>query len=116
MRLLVVITAIFVASLSVSGQGVCPDGNSPKDRKLLLIEKPTPSYPDGLTDAQGTVTLRVEFLSSAKIGRISIIKGLPHGITEQAISAARRMTFRPEIRDCKSVDVVRPIVYTFKRY
>jgi len=116
MRWVALIFWLMLAAASVFGQAKCPDRTSPRDRPLEIIEKPKPSYPDGLTDAQGSVTLRVEFLSGGKIGRINVIKGLPHGITEMAIQAARQIKFKPEVKTCKVVDTVRPVSYAFQRY
>lgn len=108
---------LLLASASIFGQSKCPDGTTSRDRPLEIVEKPKASYPkDFNAHVQGTVTLRVEFLSDARIGKISVVKGLPHGLTEQAINAARKIKFNPELKNCNSVDILRPVVYTFKQY
>jgi len=116
MRLVALIFWLMLGAAFDFGQAKCPDRPTPRDRPLQIIEKPKPSYPDGQTDSQGTVTLRVEFLSDGKIGRINVIKGLPHGITEMAIQAARQIKFKPEVKNCYAVDIVRPVSYAFQRY
>lgn len=44
---------------------------------------------------QGKVILRVDFLANGKIGKISVVESLPHGLTEQAISATKQIKFQP---------------------
>ncbi len=116
MRWVALIFWLTLAAASAFCQAKCPDRTTPRDRPLEIIEKPKPSYPDGQTDAQGTITLRVEFLSSGKIGRINVIKGLPHGIMEMAIQTARQIKFKPEVKNCNAVDTFRPVSYAFQRY
>ncbi|MGE3466733.1 MAG: TonB family protein, partial [Pyrinomonadaceae bacterium] len=78
------------------------DGGPPPPPKgvtqgLKILSKPRPGYTDAArqNNIQGTVILRVTFLGSGQIGSISPVKGLPNGLTEQAIAAARRINFVP---------------------
>ncbi len=85
---------------------------------LKIISKPRPGYTDAARQAniQGTVILRVTFLASGQIGSIAPVKGLPSGLTEQAIAAARRISFEPAKRDGVGQTVSRQIEYTFSIY
>lgn len=85
---------------------------------LKILSKPRPGYTDAARQAniQGTVILRVTFLASGQIGSISPVKGLPSGLTEQAIAAARRISFEPAKRDGIGQTVSRQIEYTFSIY
>jgi periplasmic protein TonB len=117
MRSISIICFLLLASASIFGQSNCPDRTTPRDRPLEIVEKPKASYPKDMNAAvQGTVTLRVEFRSNARLGKISVVKGLPYGLTEQAIQAARQIKFKPELKSCKAVDTFRPVSYTFERY
>ncbi len=88
-----------------SGRGAGEDGpdGSPPPRTvgvsspLKIISKPKGRYTDAarVANVQGTVVLRVTFLSSGQIGSISTVKGLPSGLTESAIAAARGIRFEP---------------------
>ncbi len=107
------------------GDGTGPGGLAPPPPKkagvtqaLKILSKPRPGYTDSARQAniQGTVTLRVTFLGSGQIGSISPVKGLPSGLTEQAIAAARRISFEPQKRDGVGVPVTRVIEYTFSIY
>jgi TonB family protein len=54
---------------------------------------------------EGTVVLSVLFGSNGKIGAIRVVSGLPYGLTEKAIEAARRIRFEPAMKDGKPVSV-----------
>ncbi|HZF40058.1 MAG TPA: energy transducer TonB [Blastocatellia bacterium] len=45
-----------------------------------------------------------------------IIQGLDHGLTEQAIEAARKIRFTPAMRDGKPVSVIGSLEFTFDLY
>lgn len=87
-------------------------------QNLAITSKPRPGYTDAARTAniQGTVILRVTFLGSGQIGSISAVKGLPNGLTEQAIAAARRISFTPKMVDGRPESVTRQIEYTFSIY
>ncbi|HQU91238.1 MAG TPA: energy transducer TonB, partial [Pyrinomonadaceae bacterium] len=65
---------------------------------------------------EGVVKLRVTFLASGKIGSITTIQGLPYGLTEQAIEAARKMTFEAEEVAGAKRTTTRPVAFTFNIY
>ena len=65
---------------------------------------------------QGTVILRVTFLANGSIGGISAVKGLPNGLTEQAIAAARRISFEPAKINGSPQSVTKQIEYSFSIY
>jgi len=65
---------------------------------------------------EGTVTLRVTFLASGGIGSITTIRGLPCGLTENAVEAARKMRFEPERVDGVARTTSRPVTFTFNIY
>jgi len=68
------------------------------------------------TGIQGTVTLRVTFLASGGIGSITTVRGLPFGLTEQAIEAARKIEFEAEKVDGVPRTTARPVTFTFNIY
>jgi len=85
---------------------------------IKIISKPRPGYTDAArqNNIQGTVILRVTFLASGQVGSISPVKGLPNGLTEQAIAAARRINFKPAKRDGQGQTVTKQIEYSFSIY
>ncbi len=85
---------------------------------LKILAKPKPSYTDSArqNQVQGTVILRVTFLASGAIGSISPVKGLPNGLTEQAIAAARSIRFEPAKSNGVGQTVTKQVEYTFSIY
>jgi TonB family protein len=85
---------------------------------LVIVSKPRPRYTDTArqSSTQGTVILRVTFLKNGGIGPIVPVKELANGLTENAISAAKRVAFLPAIVDGTPVSVTKQIEYTFSIY
>lgn len=86
--------------------------------KVFLISKPRPNYTVAAreNDIQGKVRLLITFLESGQIGDVSPINELPHGLTEEAIEAAKNIKFRPATVNGKSVTVRKTIEYSFTIY
>jgi TonB family protein len=65
---------------------------------------------------EGTVVLRAVFGEDALIRNIEVVRGLPYGLTEKAIEAAKKIRFEPAIKDGKLVSVRGNIEFTFNLY
>lgn len=102
------------------GRGGPPSAPRPAavTQPLKITYKQKAAYTDAArtNGVQGTVTLRVTFLASGGIGSITTIKGLPHGLTEQAIAAARAMKFQPEMVGGQARTTTRPVTFSFNIY
>ncbi len=87
-------------------------------RNLLIRSKPRPSYTDlaRQNNIQGTVLLKVYFKANGIIGKITPIKTLPFGLTEQAIVAARKIQFDPAMKKGKTITVHKILEFTFTIY
>ncbi|MCZ2389506.1 MAG: energy transducer TonB [Acidobacteria bacterium] len=98
--------------------GVGPPPASGPTTALKVTYKPRPSYTDAArqNQVQGKVTLRVTFLASGGIGQISTVKGLPYGLTEQAIAAARAIRFTPAMVNGQARSVTRQVEFSFAIY
>lgn len=85
---------------------------------LVVLSKVKAQYTDKArrNNIQGSVTLRVMFLANGGIGEIEVIKELDHGLTEQAIKAAKKIVFLPQRIDGKPVTTSRPVTFTFNIY
>lgn len=85
---------------------------------LKILSKKKAEYTEvaRTNGTQGTVTLRVTFLASGSIGGISVIKSLPDGLTDQAIAAARMITFEPERVNGTPRTTSRPVTFSFNLY
>jgi TonB family protein len=88
------------------------------DRKARLLSRPEPAYPRRARRAnvQGTVVLRVVLAASGRVEKIAVLKGLPEGVTEEAIKAARQIRFVPAERDGRKVSQSAIIEYNFNLY
>lgn len=87
-------------------------------KPLRIVSKPRPAYTEAArsNDIVGTVILRVTFLASGQIGSIAPVKGLPFGLTEQAIAAARLIKFEAAESIGGPVSVTRTVEYSFVPY
>jgi outer membrane biosynthesis protein TonB len=89
------------------------------DSPLQIINQPKANYPKengGSICVNGIVRLKVEFLEDATIGKISIISSLPYGLNEQSIEAAKKIKFKPAMKDGKPIKVSKIIEYRFKEF
>ena len=86
--------------------------------KAVLLTRPEPDYPRGARqkNVQGSVLLRVVLLASGKIGEVTVVKGLPEGLSEAAVEAARKITFRPAIKGDRWVSQRALVEYNFNTY
>ena len=83
--------------------------------KVRVLSKPEPQYTSearamGVT---GTVVLRCIFTADGAVRHFLIVRGLPAGLTEQAISAARRIKFVPATKDGRPVSTFIQLEYRF---
>jgi TonB family protein len=65
---------------------------------------------------QGTVVLQVVFNVNGSITDIRVIRGLPDGLTEKAIEAAKRIRFNPAVKAGTPVSVRGSLEFTFNLY
>jgi TonB family protein len=84
-------------------------------RKLTLVTLPLPEYTREAWEnrAWGTVVLRLTCGSSGEVTGIEVIIGLPDGLTEQALEAAKKIEFIPELRDNCAISKQIEVGYSF---
>lgn len=91
---------------------------SPKvvDVRAVITAKPKPSYTKEArrNGIQGFVTLRVLLSARGKIARVRVLKGLPAGLTENAIRAACKMEFKPATKNGQAVAQWLTAEYVFR--
>jgi len=82
---------------------------------VKVLSKPRAIYTDAARAnfTQGKVVLRATFSKNGTIGAVSVISGLPDGLTEQAIEAVKGIKFEPAMRDGVPYSVTKPVEYTF---
>lgn len=86
--------------------------------KARLISKPEPQYTEDARKNQitGTVVLKVVFASNGTVSNIRTVSGLPYGLTERAIAAARQIKFVPATKDGRPVSMWMQLEYNFNLY
>ena len=88
------------------------------DTKARLISKPEPTYTEKARrkETTGAVILKAVFSAAGQVTNIRVVKGLPNGLTERAIDAARRIKFMPAMKDGKPVSMWMQLEYHFNLY
>lgn len=86
--------------------------------KAVIKSKPPPLYTElaKSNGVSGTVILRAIFASDGTVRDIRAIQGLPDGLTETAIAAARKIKFVPATKDGKPVSMFIQLEYNFNRF
>jgi TonB family protein len=84
--------------------------------QIVILSKPLPQYTAEARAArvEGDVTLQVRFGADGRVEVLGVVRGLGHGLDQEAEQAASRIRFKPATRDGKAVDQVSTIRITFE--
>jgi TonB family protein len=87
-------------------------------RRAVLVSKPEPGFTEQArrNNVTGVVKLRLALRADGTVSDISVLKGLPDGLTERAIEAARRIRFTPAQKDGRNVSQWVSVEYNFNIY
>ncbi len=88
----------------------------PVATNLEVLSKPPVQYTAEARQlkVQGDVVLRVTFLASGQVVVQGVVRGLGHGLDEEARRVAQQIRFRPATRDGRAVDITTTITITFQ--
>jgi TonB family protein len=88
----------------------------PAATNIELISKPAVQYTAEARQlkVQGDVILRVTFLANGQVSVQGVLRGLGHGLDEEAQRVAQQIRFRPATRDGHAVDTTTNITITFQ--
>ena len=88
----------------------------PPPTDLVVISKPQPQYTSEAKQlrVQGDVILRVTFEANGQVVVQSIVRGLGHGLDEEARRVSQQIRFRPATRNGQAVDMTTIITITFQ--
>ena len=91
------------------------DLNAGYDAPVEITSRGYPRFTEKsrLNQTMGIIKLAVEFGSDGKIKYVVTIRGLPDGLTENAIKAASKIRFKPAVRNGKTVTVIAFLEYSF---
>lgn len=101
-----------------TGGAGAPPPPRPVTQNFRIISNPKAVYTDPArtNNVQGTVKLKVTLLASGQVGSITPVTRLPHGLTEQAIAAARQIRFEPKKVNGVAQSVIVTLDYSFRIY
>ncbi len=81
--------------------------------RILFKEKAAYTEEARQKGIRGSVILSIVFGADGHLYNIQIIRGLPQGLTETAIAAAKKIKFRPAVKNGAPVNVRIQVVYEF---
>jgi TonB family protein len=87
-------------------------------KELIVLFKPRASYTDLARQnmEQGKVVFRVTFTAEGKVRKVSVVRNLKYGLTEEAFRAIRRIRFIPAEKDNAAVEATKTVEYSFTIY
>lgn len=88
------------------------------DVNARIRSKPNPRYTEEARrrGVSGRVVIAVVLCRTGEVGDPEVIQGLPHGLSEEAIKAARRIKFEPARKDDERVNVRVRVLYDFELF
>ena len=88
------------------------------DEKFQILKKPEPRYTQEARRrmTHGMVIVRAILAADEKVKHIEVVNGLPNGLSEKAIEAAREIKFKPALKDGKPVSTWIEMEYGFYIY
>lgn len=86
--------------------------------KAVILSKPDPAFTEEArrNNVSGTVRLRLRLAASGEVTDITVVKGLPDGLSEQAVAAAKQLKFKPAQKDGRTVSQWATVEYYFNPY
>jgi TonB family protein len=99
-----------------AGGGIIEPMTSTLCPTITYREKPKYTETAMNNGVEGTVVLLVVFQMNGSITDIKVIRGLPDGLTEKAIEAAKKIRFTPAMKDGAPVSVRGALEFTFNLY
>jgi TonB family protein len=91
---------------AASSQPARKVAEAPIDTPVEITFKPRPDYTEEARRLrlEGEVVVRVLFSAAGEVRVIEMVRGLGHGLDENAVRAAQRIRFKPALRNKEAVD------------
>jgi TonB family protein len=88
----------------------------PETTPVIVLSRPPATYTEAARQArvQGEVELRVCFHADGRVEVIEMLRGLGHGLDENAISDASAIRFKPATSNGKPIDFVTTVHIAFE--
>jgi TonB family protein len=103
-----------VAQIKPGSQRTLDTG--PATNSVEIISKPNPAYTEEARNLklEGEVLLEVLFSANGQLHVNRVVRGLGHGLDENAIAAANKMRFKPAMRNGTPVDATAIVHVVFQ--
>lgn len=87
-------------------------------KKAVITFKPEPVFTEQARrfSVSGVIRLRAVLNKTGEVTNVSVIKGLPHGLTWSAVAAAKGIKFQPAQKDGRAVSQYVTLDYNFNIY
>ena len=105
-----------IPSAPEAASGVRQAAAQPQSTSLEVLSKPPVRYTPEAKQlkVQGDVVLRVTFKADGQVVVESVVRGLGHGLDQEATHEAQQIRFKPATRDGRPVNLTTDIVITFQ--
>src|SRR5215469_3236877 len=98
------------------GPKIAPAETGPATTPVEITFKPNPVYTDEARNLklEGEVLLEVTFYANGTLNVNRVVRGLGHGLDEAAVSAAKKIRFKPALRYRQPVDSTAVVHVSFQ--
>lgn len=88
------------------------------DARARIIHRPHPGFTEEArrNNVRGRVRLRAVLAADGTVRHVLVLEGLPHGMTEECVNAARGIQFTPAVRNGRPVSQFIVLEYNFNTH
>jgi TonB family protein len=110
------VAAAGIPSMPVAVAAMSQTKAEPQYTELEVLSKPPVRYTPEAKQAkvQGDVVLRVTFMADGQVVVNGVVRGLGHGLDQEATREAEQIRFRPATRDGHPINLTTNIIITFQ--
>jgi TonB family protein len=105
-----------ISSSDLSNKGQLEPMTATLKPTILYKEKPKYTEDARRIGIQGTIVLNVVFFADGSLGSVRVVRGLPYGLTAQAIIATEKIRFQPAQKDGRDIAVGGNLEFNFNLY
>lgn len=105
-----------IPAMPVAAAAARQTAAEPQSTALQVLSKPPVRYTSEARQAgvQGDVVLSVTFMADGQVVVHGIVRGLGHGLDQEAMHEAEQIKFRPATRDGRAINLTTDIIITFQ--
>jgi TonB family protein len=105
-----------IPAAPAAASGIHQAAVQPVSTALQVLSKPPVRYTPEARElkVQGDVVLSVTFMADGQVVVHGVIRGLGHGLDQEAMREAQQIKFRPATRDGRAINLTTDIIITFQ--